>query len=115
MPFYCYFSNLNVFCDSGLESCYILNTYELLYGLTIFEYDDSRYTHDTKLAWSIRISIDVMLHDFCFSFDFSCELFETRKHDLAWTTPLSPEVDESDSSCDIRSEISISRNYDRED
>ena len=102
-----------MFCDRRLKSRDILDTDEFLHRSAIFEYDDRRDTHDTELARSRRLSIDIMLHDGSFPFDFCCELFETRKHDLARSTPLSPEIHESHSGSDVFCEACISRNFDR--
>ena len=99
--------------DRCFESCNILNSDELLDWLTILEYDDRRDTHDTELSWDLRIIVHVVLHDLRFPFSFAREFLEAREHELAWTTPLCPEVDKSDARGDISSKSSISRDLER--
>ena len=107
------YKELDMFGDRSFESRDILDTDEFLDWLSVLEYDNRRDTHYTELARSPRFSIDIMFHDLRCSCDFGSELFETRKHNLAWPTPLSPEVDESNASGDMSYELSISRNEDR--
>ena len=103
-------SELNMFCYRSFEDSSILDTDEFLDWLSILKNNDRRYAHDTKLARSRRVGIDIMFHDFCLSIDFSGELLEAREHDLTWSTPLSPEIDEGHSGSNIGCEIGICRN-----
>jgi hypothetical protein len=102
-----------MFGDRCLEDSYFLSTDPFFDGLTILEEDHRRDRHDTRLTRDLRITIDIMLGNYCLAWHLGGELLETREHELTWTTPLRPKINENEASTSDISECSISRNLER--
>lgn len=73
-----------------------MKTNHLVNELSIFEEEDCRYTHNLIALSDLAGSIDIELCDVRFSDIFIREFLYDRSDSLAWTTPVSVHIDESD-------------------